>query len=366
MDTPPNPSTPVYWPQIFDVSSIEDAVRVIVTPEPGIDPQERWERETPFLVEDIGNRLGVGPEMCVLDYGCGIGRIAKGLIARFGCRVVGVDFSPTMRLLAPDYVLSERFTAWSVATFRRMVENGFRADAAAAVWVIQHVMQPEEVIRGISAALRPDGLLYALNSTRCVPTDRGWVNDGLDVHAALAKSMREEAALPAAQLGGNAASFVRFRRPDPSQIAALAADRVPPRSPPHQDCYGTRKQQKPGGFRDRRRPAHTHHIKGAIGGQRECQAINQGTGLVVGVPRQVDVGIVDRENRRGLVALVQAAGDAGGPIDPAQSADRDTGRRAGRAIFPPVVYRKDVYGRGLAVGPVDRDRAGATAGRREQ
>ncbi|HEX4592007.1 MAG TPA: hypothetical protein VH120_18880 [Gemmataceae bacterium] len=56
-----------------------------------------------------------------------------------------------------------------------------------AVWVIQHVMQPEEVIGRIAAVLRPGGLLYALNSTRCVPTDRGWVNDGSDVHGALAQ-----------------------------------------------------------------------------------------------------------------------------------------------------------------------------------
>src|SRR5438132_400515 len=115
----------VYRPEVFTASSIPEAMRLIVTPEPGTTTAERWRKETPYLVEDCGRLLGIGPDTCVLDYGCGIGRVAKGLIERFGCRVVGVDFSPSMRLLAPDYVLSERFTAWSVATLDRMIEKGF-------------------------------------------------------------------------------------------------------------------------------------------------------------------------------------------------------------------------------------------------
>jgi SAM-dependent methyltransferase len=192
MHNPGPHGTPVYRPDIFTVSSIANAKRVIVTPEPGTTTQERWEKETPFLVEDGGARLGVGPDICVLDYGCGIGRIAKGLIERFGCRVIGVDFSPTMRRLAPEYVLSERFNIWSVSVLDQMIAKGFRVDAAICVWVIQHVMEPVEVIQRIARALRPEGLLYALNSSRCVPTDRGWINDRFDVHAALATTFREE------------------------------------------------------------------------------------------------------------------------------------------------------------------------------
>lgn len=132
----------------------------------------------------------------VLDYGCGIGRVAKGLIEAFGCRVVGVDFSPSMRLLAPEYVLSERFTVWSLETLEKMTAKGFRADAAISLWVIQHVLYPADVIQRIERALRPGGLLYALNSTRCVPTDRGWVNDGFDVFTALRTAFHEEVSGP--------------------------------------------------------------------------------------------------------------------------------------------------------------------------
>jgi SAM-dependent methyltransferase len=184
---------PVYRPQVFEVSSIAQAMAVIVTPEPGTTTQERWQKETPFLVEDCGRRLAIGPETCVLDYGCGIGRVAKGLIERFGCRVVGVDFSPSMRLFAPEYVLSERFTVWSAGVFDQMIGKGFRADVAICVWALQHVLEPKAVIQRIAAALGPGGLLYAVNSTRCVPTDRGWVDDGFDVVNGLCAVFKEEA-----------------------------------------------------------------------------------------------------------------------------------------------------------------------------
>jgi SAM-dependent methyltransferase len=184
---------PVFQPQVFDVRTLSDAMRIIVTPEEGTTTEERWEKETPYLVNDIATHLGVGPETCVLDYGCGIGRVAKGLIDQVGCRVVGVDFSPSMRLLAPEYVLSERFTVWSPDVLEKMVAKGYRADAAICLWVIQHVLDPMRVMQRIAATLPPGGLLYTLNQeTRCVPTDRGWLNDGVDVQAGLRTVFKEE------------------------------------------------------------------------------------------------------------------------------------------------------------------------------
>ena len=102
-----------YRPQVFDVPDVGAAKGMILTPEPGTTTAERWELETPYLVAAIGRELGLDAEYCVLDFGCGIGRIAKGLIERYGCRVMGVDISERMRALAPEYVGSARFAAWS-------------------------------------------------------------------------------------------------------------------------------------------------------------------------------------------------------------------------------------------------------------
>ncbi len=199
------PSMAVYQPEIFDVKSIEEAVEIIVTATEGTTAQERWDKETPFLVQDIGNLLEIGPETSVLDFGCGIGRVAKGLIDAFGCRVIGVDFNPSMRRLAPEYVLSERFTVWSPDVLDKMIAKGFRADAALCLWVLQHVLDVQEIIDRVAGVLKPGGLLYVLNSqTRCIPTDRGWIDDGVDVstklraalHEEHCKSLSEEATVP--------------------------------------------------------------------------------------------------------------------------------------------------------------------------
>src|SRR5258705_6489786 len=98
-----------------------------------------------------------------------------------------------MRLLAPEYVLSERFAVWSPETLDKMIAKGFRADYCICLWVIQHALHPAEIIDRISRAMKPGGILYSLNQlTRCVPSDRGWVNDGIDMRAALRGAFSEE------------------------------------------------------------------------------------------------------------------------------------------------------------------------------
>ena len=98
---------PVYQPKVFEVNNLESAMGIILTPERGTTTGERWEYETPYLVDEIGRALQLDGNSCVLDYGCGVGRIAKGLIERYNCFVLGVDISTSMRQLAPEYVKSD-------------------------------------------------------------------------------------------------------------------------------------------------------------------------------------------------------------------------------------------------------------------
>ena len=183
----------VFRPDAFEVSSLRQAMTVTVTPEPGATTAERWQKETSYLVEDIGSFLPLNPESCVLDYGCGTGRIAKVLIETYGCRVIGIDTSRSMRVIASAYVRSERFTVWSPEGLDKMIANGFRADHCICVWVIQHAQSATDVIDRISRALRPGGMLYSLNQlTRSVPTDQGWLDDGFDMRAGLCRALSEE------------------------------------------------------------------------------------------------------------------------------------------------------------------------------
>lgn len=182
----------VFTPEVFEVADLQEAKGVILTGEPGTTTDERWAKETPFLAADIAERLALNAKSRVLDYGCGIGRIAKELIERCGCRVIGIDASRAMREMAPGYVLSDRFLVWSPEVLEQMVARDFRVDCAISLWVIQHVVDPHQVLRQIEAALPKGGLFYTLNQrSRCVPTDQGWVSDGFDVWAALAAAFAE-------------------------------------------------------------------------------------------------------------------------------------------------------------------------------
>src|SRR4051812_1977873 len=89
----PNTLGPSYSPAVFHVPDLEAAKAIILTPTPDMTTDERWEVETRNLVEELGRVMDLGTQSRIVDYGCGIGRVAKALIDRYGCSVVGVDIS---------------------------------------------------------------------------------------------------------------------------------------------------------------------------------------------------------------------------------------------------------------------------------
>jgi SAM-dependent methyltransferase len=174
--------TLTYRPEIFETHDLASAMNIILTPEKGTSTQERWEYETHYLAQEISRALELDATACVIDYGCGIGRLAKTLIERNGCHVLGIDISTGMRSLAPRYVNSERFAVCSPELLDAMIARGFRATHAYACWVIQHVAVPDIDLSRIDAALASGGGLFVLNNQqRCVPTDKGWFNDGINI-----------------------------------------------------------------------------------------------------------------------------------------------------------------------------------------
>ena len=177
-----------YNPDVFSVSDLSAAMQIILTPE-GASTEERWKTETPYLADLIGQQLEITPQSVLLDYGCGIGRMAKALIERHGCRVIGVDISASMRAMAAMYVDSNRFFACPPEMLDGLVERGLTVDLAISIWVLQHCLAPGEDIARIRRGLRPDGRLFVLNNIiRAGPTrEHGWVNDGIDLRAELGR-----------------------------------------------------------------------------------------------------------------------------------------------------------------------------------
>ena len=179
-------TTLTYLPQVFDVLNMQSAREVILTHEGAASAEERWVTETPYVADLIEKSLRITPETVLIDYGCGIGRLAKELITRHGCRVIGIDISINMRALAIDYVRSDRFFACSPEMLDTLVGRGLTADAAFSVWVLQHCFRPNDDVERLHRAVAPGGDLFVVNNFhRAVPTNEGWVNDGVDIKALL-------------------------------------------------------------------------------------------------------------------------------------------------------------------------------------
>ena len=194
-----------YFPEIFNSADIKSAKEIILTEEgPGADTETRWALETPYVMELIGQAFSLRPDMVVLDYGCGIGRIAKAMIEASGCSVIGVDISPNMRLLAGDYVRSDRFMTVTPGQFDALVAAGLRVHAAISIWVLQHCIAPADDIARIRRSLVPGGGVFVLNmpvravpavvrNEQAEPARFVWAADGVDVAMLLRGAFHVEA-----------------------------------------------------------------------------------------------------------------------------------------------------------------------------
>lgn len=167
---------------------MEQAARVILTPEGSLTTPERWDKETPYLVDLIEQSgIKLNEHSWVLDYGCGIGRMSRAMIERFNCRVIGVDISNNMRAMAVNYVDSDRFFPCTAAMLLSLIEKWkLNLDLAICVWVLQHCPSPETDIANIKSATR--NLFVVEQNERSLPmNDWSFVNDGIDVQAILSR-----------------------------------------------------------------------------------------------------------------------------------------------------------------------------------
>lgn len=176
-----------YNPAIFDVADLDSARRIILTAGPDLGTEERWERETPYLADLAADRLKLTPDKLLLDYGCGVGRLARAIIEKTGCQVIGVDISAVMRGMAPTYVSDPRFSVVSRNVFDGMVRRGLRVDAALAVWVLQHCRTPATDVGLILRSMTVSAQLLVVNAlNRAVPVvEKTWAADGINIQELL-------------------------------------------------------------------------------------------------------------------------------------------------------------------------------------
>jgi demethylmenaquinone methyltransferase / 2-methoxy-6-polyprenyl-1,4-benzoquinol methylase len=117
----------------------------------GQDP--RWRR---FLV----SRVAAGPGDSVLDVATGTGLVARELIRRKGCSVVGVDQSPEM-LAAARQRVGASFAAVE-GRAERLPFDDESFDALTFTYLLRYVDDPAETLRELARVVRPGGTIAGL------------------------------------------------------------------------------------------------------------------------------------------------------------------------------------------------------------
>ena len=196
----------VYRPDVFRCPTLDAAKQIILQPGEGLSTEERWERETRWLLDEF--RFD-DPDHLLLDFGCGVGRLARELPNP----IIGVDISPEMRRHAEYYVDRPNFAAVAPLLLPTLVRSGLRFDGGLAVWALQHAFNPERDIAFIAGALRPGAPFWVLNTLqRCVPSDIGWIDDGKEIGALLDRWFQCDVDIPVRRDVVNVDSFLRCYR----------------------------------------------------------------------------------------------------------------------------------------------------------
>jgi len=187
-----------YVIEAFYPRDIGHAKDICLSPEPGVS--YKFDMETEVTIRTILENFYAYNYCVVGDFGCGVGRIPKGLISNLGCEVYGFDFSKPMLNSAVEYVQSKKFipihTPLSDEKQKQFLD---KFDLITAIYVIQHSPTPEQDIDFIYNSLKLGGKFMSVNEKkRFIPIgidekNSGliyWDDDGIKVDEIISKKFR--------------------------------------------------------------------------------------------------------------------------------------------------------------------------------
>jgi ADP-heptose:LPS heptosyltransferase/SAM-dependent methyltransferase len=144
---------------LFKPKNIEEGRHEVVGDCNGFTMQQRWDAETPAFAEAILRFARREAE--ILDYGCGVGRLAKEILNQNkSVFVTGTDASEEMMREAEGYADSARFCTKLPQLL------GQKFDIAYLIYVLQHVpaIEIREVLARIHHHLKDDGIFIYCSS----------------------------------------------------------------------------------------------------------------------------------------------------------------------------------------------------------
>lgn len=190
-----------YIKEAFYPQTLQQAKDICITP--NNNNPNKFEKETLSTIQVIENEGLACYNSEVADFGCGMGRISKAVIDRFGSFVTGFDISETMLNFAVDYILSKKYTPVLYSKDISVDDYKEKYDLVIILFVLQHSEHPLEDISFINTILKPEGKVLLINEKqRFVPTfidNEGfidWIDDGIIIEKELSKFFSKESEHP--------------------------------------------------------------------------------------------------------------------------------------------------------------------------
>ena len=177
----------------FKINGLKEGKESVVGNCNGHSCEERWNEETPLFVRAILRNLPKGATS-VLDYGCGVGRLAKEVLKQNSkVTVYGVDASADELKYAKEDVNDSRF----VPLLPEQVT--FKVDLIYCIYVLQHVpaIELRHAIERMHYFLKPGGkLVYCSSDYRMAINDGGGFTDdrglGVNIRREIGRLFEEE------------------------------------------------------------------------------------------------------------------------------------------------------------------------------
>lgn len=165
-----------YDSSFFDPKNLDHAKHIILTSENSTS-EERWIKETEWTIKTIDAFMNLDSDSLVLDWGCGIGRISKPIIEKYGCNVVGVDLQSQMLSYAKEYVNSDLFhTILRDNIFTELIKYKFTH--VIACWVFQHSNMLQYEIPVIYNSMKMDSQIFLIElNKKAIPNKAGGFYD---------------------------------------------------------------------------------------------------------------------------------------------------------------------------------------------
>ena len=211
----------------FKAESFEAGKNSVVGDCNGHSCKERWELETPAFARAISRHI-TEDTYTVLDYGCGVGRLAKAVLSvNPKITILGLDPSEDERRHAKSYVNDSRFIPIHPDELNQTV------DLVYCIYVLQHVpaIELRHAIERMHYFLKPGGkLVYCSSDYRMAINSGGGFTDdrhtGVDIRREISRLFEEVGELVFENVSGTEQESKLIRD-------LITAEGCPPGSIPH-------------------------------------------------------------------------------------------------------------------------------------